>query len=352
MLAKDELLDRVVDRVRDQMPEDRASQAEEFVRQYYSWIPREDLEGRSTVDLYGAAMAHFSFAFVRAAGEPKIRVYNPVYEEHGWQSTHTVLEIVTDDMPFLVDSTRMEVNARGFAIHLMLHPIMKVRRDDEGRIAEVLPAGSEDALSESVIHVEVDRQTETEVLDELLGCTERVLNQVRAAVEDWPAMVEAVREIEAGFEENPPPIGDEDLAEARAFLDWIADNNFTFLGYREYELTTENGEDALMSVEGTGLGILRQAGGRPASRSFAKLPAEVRQMARKPTLLNLTKANSRSTVHRPSYMDYVGVKQFDENDEPIGERRFLGLYTFSAYSMSAFDIPIVRRKVRYVLEQA
>ncbi len=140
MLAKDELLDRVVDRVREQMPEDRVSQAEEFARQYYSWIPREDLEGRSTVDLYGAAMAHFNFAYVRAPGESKVRVYNPVYEEDGWQSTHTVLEIVTDDMSFLVDSTRMEVNARGFAIHLMLHPIMKVRRDDEGQIAEVLPA--------------------------------------------------------------------------------------------------------------------------------------------------------------------------------------------------------------------
>ena len=352
MLAKDELLDRVVDRVRDQMPEDRASQAEEFVRQYYSWIPREDLEGRSTVDLYGAAMAHFSFAFVRASGESKVRVYNPLYEEHGWQSTHTVLEIVTDDMSFLVDSTRMEVNARGFAIHLMLHPIMKVRRDDEGRIVEVLPADSDDALSESVIHVEVDRQTEPEVLDELLACTERVLNQVRAAVDDWPAMVENVREIVAGFEENPPPISGDDLDEARAFLDWISDHNFTFLGHREYELTTENGEDALMSVEGTGLGILRQTESRPASRSFAKLPPEVRRLARRPNLLNLTKANSRSTVHRPSYMDYVGVKRFDENGEPIGERRFLGLYTFSAYSMSAFDIPIVRRKVRYVLEQA
>ncbi|MDQ3376091.1 MAG: NAD-glutamate dehydrogenase, partial [Actinomycetota bacterium] len=353
MLAKDELLDRVVDRVREQMPEDRAAQAEEFARQYFAWIPREDLDGRSPIDLYGAAMSHFGFAYQRAPGEAKVRVYNPQFEEHGWQSTHTALEVLTDDMPFLVDSTRMEVNTRGYSIHLMLHPIMKVRRDDEGRLAEVLPAEAEeeDAVSESVIHVEVDRQTEPEVLEELRACTERVLRQVHAAVEDWPAMLERVDEIVSGFE-APPPLDEDDLAEARAFLGWISDNNFTFLGYREYDLTTENGEDALMGVENTGLGILRASGRKPRSHSFAKLPPEVRRLARQPNLLNLTKANSRSTVHRPSYMDYVGVKKFDENGNVTGERRFLGLYTFSAYSMSVFEMPIVRRKVRYVMERS
>jgi glutamate dehydrogenase len=208
MLAKDELLDRVVDRVREQMPDDRAAQAEEFARQYFAWIPREDLDGRSPIDLYGAAMSHFGFAYQRSPGEAKVRVYNPQFEEHGWQSTHTALEVVTDDMPFLVDSTRMEVNTRGYSIHLMLHPIMKVRRDDEGRLLEILPADAddEDAVSESVIHVEVDRQTEPEVLEEVGACTERVLSQVRAAVEDWPAMLERVGEILSAFDEDPPPL--------------------------------------------------------------------------------------------------------------------------------------------------
>src|SRR5215210_2941843 len=354
MLAKDELLDRVVDRVREQMPDDRASQAEEFARQYFAWIPREDLDGRSPIDLYGAAMSHFGFAYQRSPGEAKVRVYNPLFEEHGWQSTHTALEVVTDDMPFLVDSTRMEVNTRGYSIHLMLHPIMKVRRDAGGHLVEVLPADAEDedSVSESVIHVEVDRQTEPESLEELRACTERVLSQVRAAVEDWPEMLDRAGEVVSGFEENPPPLDEEGLAEAKAFLAWISDNNFTFLGYREYDLSAENGDDALMSVENSGLGILRETGRRPRSRSFAKLPPEVRRLARRPNLLNLTKANSRSTVHRPSYMDYVGVKKFDGEGNVTGERRFLGLYTFSAYSMSVFEVPIVRRKVRYVLEKA
>src|SRR5918912_3393927 len=190
MLVKVELLDKVLARVREQLPEDQAPQVEEFVRQYYTWIPAEDLEGRSPIDVYGAAVAHWSFARQRDPGSTKVRVCNPQFEEDGWQSTHTVLEIVTDDMPFLVDSTRMGVNRQGYAIHFMLHPIMKVRHDEKGRLVEVLEpdTADEDAISESIIHIEVDRQTEPALLQELYDCIEHALEQVRATVEDWPGM--------------------------------------------------------------------------------------------------------------------------------------------------------------------
>src|SRR5215203_410983 len=354
MLVKDELLDKVVARIREQMPEDQAPQVEEFARQYYGWVDAADLEDRSPIDAYGAALSHWSFAGRREPGEWKIRVYNPHFEEHGWQSTHTVIEMVNDDMPFLVDSTRMEINRQGYAIHMILHPVMNVRRDEEGRLLEVLPpdADEEDVISESVIHVEVDRQTEPFVLEDLRQAIAKTLADVKAAVEDWPKMRERVGDIVSGLEENPPDFEPEDLAETRAFLEWIDDDNFTFLGHREYDLTTQNGEEALSAVQGSGLGILRQTESGPVSRSFAELPPGVRRLARTPKLLNLTKANSRSTVHRTSYLDYIGIKKFDESGEVTGERRFLGLYTFSAYSASAFDIPLVRRKVRYVLERA
>src|SRR5215217_7419753 len=354
MLVKDELLDKVVARIREQMPEDQAPQVEEFARQYYGWVEAADLEDRSPIDAYGAALSHWSFAGRREPGEWKIRVYNPHFEEHGWQSTHTIIEMVNDDMPFLVDSTRMEINRQGYAIHMIIHPVMNVRRDEEGRLLEVLPldADEEDVISESVIHVEVDRQTEPFVLEDLKQAIQKTLADVKAAVKDWPKMRERVGDIVSGLEENPPDFEPEDLAETRAFLEWIDDNYFTFLGYREYDLTTQNGEEALCAVQGSGLGILRQAESGPVSRRFAELPPGVRRLARTPKLLNLTNANSRATVHRPSYLDYIGIKKFDDSGEVTGERRFLGLYTFSAYSASAFDIPLVRRKVRYVLERA
>ena len=354
MLVKDELLDKVLARVREQLPEDRAPQAEEFVRQYYGWVAPEDLDGRSSIDVYGMAVAQWGFAGQRRPGESKVRVYNPVFEEHGWQSTHTVVEIVNDDMPFLVDSARTEINRQGYNVHLMLHPVIRVLRDRDGNLLEVFPPepDTEDGVSESVIHVEVDRQTESSVLERLREGVEKMLADVRAAVEDWPEMRGKIGEIVEGIEEDPPPLEDDDLSETRAFLEWIQANNFTFLGHREYDLTEHDGEDALSSVEGTGLGILHSSVSKPVSRSLSDLPPDVRRLARTPKLLNLTKANARSTVHRPSYLDYIGVKKFDAAGNVTGERRFLGLYTFSAYSASVFDIPLVRRKVRYVLERA
>src|SRR5215211_9410833 len=187
MLVKDELLDKVAARIGEQMPGEQAPQVEEFARQYYGWVDTEDLEDRSPVDAYGAALSHWSFAGRREPGERKIRIYNPHFEEHGWQSTHTVIEMVNDDMPFLVDSTRMEINRQGYAIHMILHPVMNVRRDEEGRLLEVLPpdADEEDAISESVIHVEVDRQTKTLVLEDLKQAIQKTLADVKAAVEHW-----------------------------------------------------------------------------------------------------------------------------------------------------------------------
>ena len=354
MLVKTELLDKVVGRVREQLPEDQAPQVEEFARQYYDWTHPEDLSGRSPVDVYGAAVAHWSFARQRTPGEAKVRVYNPRFEEHGWQTTHTVVEMVNDDMPFLVDSTKMEINRQGYGIHLMIHPMIKVRRDPEGRLVDVLPRDStdEDAIFESVIHVEVDRQTEPKVLEDLRGHLERVLGDVRAAVGDWPQMRERVRGIVSELDEDAPPVDEDELDEARAFLEWIHDGNFTFLGYREYDLRAQDEEDVLRAVPESGLGVLREASSGSVSHSFARLPPEAKKLARAPHLLNLTKANSRSTVHRPSYLDYVGVKKFDAEGEVTGERRFLGLYTFSAYSASALEIPLVRRKVKGVLERA
>ena len=349
-----ERIEGVVALVREKLPEELAPRVGEFVRRYYAGVAPDDLLQRSVLDAYGAALAHWYLAQQRPAGEAKVRVYTPELEEHGWQSSHTVVEIVNDDMPFLVDSVGGEASRHGLGIHLVVHPVILARRDDEGHLLEVLPPGEEtdEALRESLIHLEVDRQTEPAVLDELRDDLCRVLADVRAAVEHWPRMLERVREIVADLDENPPPVDAEEVTEAKALLQWIHDDNFTFLGYREYELVSGDGDDVLKAVPGTGLGILRETEAKPVSRSFAKLPPEVRRLARAPTLLTLTKANSRSTVHRRAYLDYVGVKQFDAAGEVWRERRFLGLYTSIAYRARPGEIPILRRKVETVLERA
>jgi glutamate dehydrogenase len=349
------LITSVCERLRQHLDEQDASEAERFARQYYRWVSPDELAERTELDLYGAALAHFNHARERTPGEAKVRVYNPQFEVNGWQSTHTAVEIVTDDMPFLIDSVSMELNRRGFGVHMIIHPVMNVCRDAGGRLEKILPPGPDppdDATRESVIHAEVDRQTDPEQLRRLETHLIHVIGEVRAVVEDWPAMRERTLAIVDGLRESPPPLDPDEVAEATAFLAWLEDHHFTFLGYREYDLRDEDGEARLTALPGTGLGILRQAPDERHSRRLDDLPRQVRERAREPYLLNLTKANSRATVHRPAYLDYVGIKRFDADGNVIGERRFLGLYTTTAYHAAPMEIPILRRKVKAVLDRA
>jgi glutamate dehydrogenase len=344
---KETILEAAVRRAREQSGTD-ADDVERWVRAYYAHIPPDDLADRTDVDLAGAALAHWSLAQQRRPGELKVRVYNPTVAEHGWESPHTVVEFVNDDMPFLVDSISMEITRHGSGIHLMIRPIVRVRRDADGNLEGLVDEGG---LRESTIHVELDKQTDPQALAELHDDLVSVLSDVHAAVDDWPAMLEETRAIVEDFQQRPPPVDPEETAETIDLLEWMRDN-FTFLGYREYEIALEDGEEVLRAVPDSGLGILRQKGEAPISASFARLPPDVRRMARHKHLLNLTKANSRATVHRPAYLDYVGVKRFDANGEVIAERRFLGLYTHTAYSATPWEIPVIRRKARRVIERS
>ncbi|HEY1329052.1 MAG TPA: NAD-glutamate dehydrogenase [Casimicrobiaceae bacterium] len=350
MDARDDHLADVQSLVRARVARDQREVVEAFVARYFARVDPEDLAERRAADLYGAALSHFNFARKREPGRARVRVFNPSIVENGWQSTHTIVEIVNDDMPFLVDSVTMEVNRHGLTLHLIVHPIIPVRRSADGTLVAIAGDDS-DAPRESFIHVEVDRIVDPAVMESLAADIARVLRDVRAAVTDFHAMRDRVDVVVADLGQQPPPLPADELAEGEAFLRWLADNHFTFLGYRCHDLVHVDGEDALKVVPGSSLGILRETEGTHA-KSFAALPREVRAYARVPELLIITKANSRSTVHRPGYLDYIGVKRFDASGQVCGEHRFLGLFTSTAYSANPSDIPLLRRKVAHVVARA
>src|SRR5882672_8798902 len=330
----------------------KSSLAEKFARLYYAEVDPEEVAAREPRDLEGAATAHLGFARRFPGGQAKIRAYNPVREQHGWASTHTVIEIVNDDMPFLVDSVTMEVNRQGLTLHFVIHPVLRVARDAQGELADVAaPGESKEGRLESFMHVEVDRQTDPAKLAELESGIAKALADVRAAVADWPAMRARMVEVLGRIESARSSVSDAELDEGRAFLAWLLSDHFTFLGSRDYVLETKDGEDVLRIVRGSGLGILRERG-ETVSTSFATLPPEARKRARVKELLVLTKANARSTVHRPGYLDYVGVKHFNAAGEVIGETRFLGLYTHTAYAENPMQVPLLRRKLADVIARA
>ena len=184
--APSEQMRQLLELIAAKLPPEQAAEVAEFVRQYYGQVAPEDLAERALADLYGAALSHWHFARVFAGGKPKLRVYNPRLEEHGWQSTHTVIEIVNDDMPFLVDSITMEVNRQGLTLHLIVHPVLKLRRDAQSRMTGIARERDEaEGRFESLIHVEVDRRTAPAQLEALQDGLERILGDVRAAVQDW-----------------------------------------------------------------------------------------------------------------------------------------------------------------------
>ncbi|MDX2292951.1 MULTISPECIES: NAD-glutamate dehydrogenase [Streptomyces] len=338
----------------------------DYLQRYYLHTAPEDLTDRDPDDVFGAALSHYRLAENRPQGTANVRVHTPTVEENGWTSSHSVVEVVTDDMPFLVDSVTNELSRQGRGIHVVIHPQVLVRRDITGKLIEVLSTQihgelPHDALPESWIHVEIDRETDRADLKQITSDLLRVLSDVRETVEDWEKMRDAALRIADGLPAEPTAsdLRPTEVEEAQELLRWLADDHFTFLGYREYELVDG---DALAAVPGTGLGILRsdphhtdgESGhhAHPVSPSFSRLPADARAKAREHKLLILTKANSRATVHRPSYLDYVGVKKFDADGNVIGERRFLGLFSSAAYTESVRRVPVVKRKVQEVLAGA
>ncbi|MEV0382183.1 NAD-glutamate dehydrogenase [Nonomuraea sp. NPDC050643] len=349
--AKDELLQRAAESCAVSSEHVSTEEALSFLRFYYRHVAPEDLLARNPVDVYGPAMSQRRLAELRPQGRAVVRAYTPTLDENGWDPGHSVVEVVTDDMPFLVDSVTMELDRHDLGIHLVVHPQMRVRRDMTGRM---LGRGQEDVtgqmLLESWMHIEVDRQGDPEALKELEADLERVLNDVRHAVEDFRKMRALAVQTAEDLSMNPPPLEPAEVEDSIDLMRWLADGHFTFLGYREYRLEESDEGETLRALPGAALGILRDD--KVGSESFAALPAEVRAKAREKHLMIITKANSRATVHRATYLDYIGVKLFSPEGEVVGERRFLGLFTHVAYNESISRIPVLRRKLGGVLDQA
>ncbi|HET8684604.1 MAG TPA: NAD-glutamate dehydrogenase, partial [Micromonosporaceae bacterium] len=326
----------------------------DLVSRYWRFAADEELIGRSPRAMLEAVRNHRALAAQRVPGELKLRISQA-------DDRHCVIETVTDDMPFLVDSVTGALTARDLDVQLLVHPIVVVHREPLGKLVEVCAdVEPDDALGgdrlESWMRIETDPVRDPAERDQLRNHLQRVLTDVREAVEDWPRMRAQALSLADELAGAQLPVPDKDITDSVELLRWLADDHFTFLGYREYRLSDapvaagQPPEKHLSAVLGTGLGILRQD--QPAPRVLSSLSPEAFQKAMEKRLLIITKANSRSTVHRSAYLDYVGFKMFDQDGNVVGERRFLGLFSSAAYRTSVTQLPVVRRKVAEVLDRS
>ncbi len=343
----------IVAHARQKMQAARASAEEtqavaDFIALFYRNVPPGDILGKPVEHLYGAARSAWGLLQRRPAKTLAIRAFNPSFAEQGWSCEHTVVEIVNDDMPFLVDSVNGALANLDLEVHGVIHPVVVAERDAAGGFVRLLAAGTEGGVAESVMHVEVTRQTGADQLDRIVADLTATLADVRAAVEDRRPMCHRI-----GEAIDELPAGEEDCHECRAFLEWLRDHHFTILGSRVYSAGKGDGKSLRMEPD-SGLGVLRD----PARRVFEELQTDAAGQVESRILgdaglpVLVTKSSRRSTVHRPVAMDAIVVKRRDGKGRVTGIRLFIGLFTADVYSNSPMAVPMLRGKIERVVAAA
>ncbi len=328
----------------------KSSPLMDYVSAYFTNTDAAALQSRGNEFLLAQASAHLRLLDATpGASGARIRVFNPTPDEDGFVSEHSIVQIIQDDMPFLVDSVTMAVNSLGHVAHWIVHPLLAVECDQQRRLISAMLAAQQPDTGkpiQSFISLECDRLVSASDRQALSLELERVLADVRDAVEDWPAMLKRLQTLCASSGESS--LTTRGAQEGVAFLQWLADDNFTFLGARDYALGQGEQGASLQALSDTGLGVLRGKVNTPLSH----LPDEAQAFLSSDQLVLVTKAMTRSTVHRPAWLDCISVKRFDAQGQIVGESRFLGLYTSKAYTASVQSIPQIRLHVQQVMETA
>ncbi|MFZ3280183.1 NAD-glutamate dehydrogenase [Pseudomonas sp.] len=320
-----------------------------FAEQFFGIISLDELTQRRLSDLAGCTLSAWRLLERFDHAQPQVRVYNPDYERHGWQSTHTAVEVLHHDLPFLVDSVRTELNRRGYSIHTLQTTVLSVRRGSKGELLEILPKGStgEGVLHESLMYLEIDRCANAAELNVLSKELEQVLGEVRVAVADFEPMKAKVQDILTQLDNSAFAVDADEKNEIKSFLEWLVGNHFTFLGYEEFVVTDQADGGHIEYDQNSFLGLTKLL---RTGLTYDDLRIEdyAVNYLREPTLLSFAKAAHPSRVHRPAYPDYVSIREIDADGKVIKEHRFMGLYTSSVYGESVRVIPFIRRKVEEI----
>lgn len=345
-------LEPILSQISTQVGSARHGEAQAFAAHFFRHVPADDIEARDAAEW--ARIAEYMLGFVRQRkpDAAKIRVFNPHLAEEGFDSTHTMIAASTKDMPFLVDSVSMAINQAGLTTHAVIHPIFRVVRDADGQILTFGPEQGDEGEAESIMLFEIERISNADEIESLRKTIAEGVEDVTASVRDWPQMKAKMLAIADELPTLNLAFDKETLTEAQNFLKWIADDHFTFLGFREYRVVEEAGEEVLKPIAESSLGIMRDGGHGMVVRSLKSLAATGLDKSGSVGALILTKTNARSRVHRPGHMDYLSVLSFNEAGKPIIEQRFLGLLTSSAYMTPPRDVPFLRNNYETIIKRS
>ncbi|GAA4650525.1 NAD-glutamate dehydrogenase [Kistimonas scapharcae] len=338
--------------VRERMPSDDIGQALRLADIYYRHARSTEPVDGGADEMYGAFLCLWQFIQQRPAGQSLVRAYNPTPEEHQWHSTHSVIEILSGDMPFLVSSMIMELDRQELHIHGLTHPVINVVRDKQGKLQSVHDHDEtiKGSHPEALIRIEIERQPDEASLQQVVTMIRQVLADVHRVIDDWPRMQATLDEAIDYCASHTQPVAADELEETLAFLRWLKEDNFLFIGYRYYELAQDGCQAKLCIRDDSGLGTFRKE--VSDSPKEIPLPESLVEKLQEPELLVITKSTTRSTIQRPAHLDYLGIKHFDEKGNVVGEWRFFGLFSSKAYSAPLEQVPLLRVKVQKLLDSA
>ncbi len=349
------LFKNVISLIDSKFSHKQAALVSQFAHYFCSGISSTDFEFKNANELYAPIVSLWNYMQSNTQEiDSEVRVFTPEFETHGWHSRHTIIELVHKDMPFLVDSVRMELNRLGINIHLHIHIPLNIERDSRGKIKQInRPNLSSPESGVTPMYLEIDRQIDERDLELIKLNVEDVLSDVRVAVNDWQPMKNKLEEVIARLKKLPQSLKNDKNRECQDFLQWISGNHFTLLGYTYYALKTEKNDLKLQPEHKKSLGLKTKASWKPRPYRLGELPDGARRLIlNSENLLVLTKLSAVSRVHRPAHIDYIGIKRVDADGNIIGEDRFIGLYTSAAYNLNPMSIPVLRHKIQAVLEQS
>ncbi len=345
--SRSKRVDAVARRASDRAPGMIRPLVASFANSYFRGVADDDLAAHEDQSLAAIALYHLAFGLVRRGRRPLVRVFNPDPALDGVRTPNTVAMIVCDDMPFLVDSVCMAAKQSGLSVRLIIHPVLQVNRS-QGRLVNLGEASGITSRAESWQWLEIDRVEDPAKLADLEARIHAALDDVGAAVTDWSKLRDRATELAAQISQMKLPSATDLQLEIAALFEWMADNHFTFLGYRYYRLERGAQSDRLIADPESGLGLLR-ADKNSAKEAGRTLTGSARERARDNYPITVTKANALATVHRATRLDYIGLKTYDTRGRVTGEHRFLGLWTAGMYSARPSEIPLIRQKVAAVI---
>lgn len=353
MTARDPIvpvvLEKVYHLIAEKLDKTQQSLVVALAKKILGPISDDDLQERNESDLYGAVISLWHHLNSISQDEFFVKVFNPTLSGDGWQSTHTILEILTPDSPFLVDSIRMALNRLDITTHLLLNDPQQVLKDASGRVIGI---GGDQGKRQAIFHLEIDCMSSKKDMQALQNELIKTLNDVALVVNDWKPMLDKLQSIIAMMKNEKPQLEKARQEESVEFLQWILGHNFTFMSYKYYEFNTIEGDHILVPSKELGLGLAKKLDLSRPGLKFSEMPESARAVVLSKEPLIITKSSMKSRVHRPAYMDYIGIKQFDKNGNVIGEHRFHGLYASSAYNQSTMNIPVLRNKVQRILSRS